>query len=112
MTTQEATMEPEDILSVTKELLAEYRKTNDLAVGLSRLVRDTHEVVSDIHVLVNSEKTAALERELGSTRRELILLKELGRPEKVIQATEKTIEELEQTLRERGEAQKRVDDSG
>jgi hypothetical protein len=105
-------MEPEDLLSVTKELLAEYRKTSELTVGLSRLVRDTNQVVSDIHMLVNSEKTAALERELGSTRRELILLLELGRPEKVIQATEKTIEELEQTLKERAEAQKRVDDSG
>jgi hypothetical protein len=103
---------PRDLLSVTEELLAEYRKTNDLAVGLSRVVRDTHEVVSDIHMLVNSEKTAALERELRSTQRELILLKELGRPQNVIEATEKTIEELETTLGERDTAQKRVDDSG
>jgi hypothetical protein len=105
--------ESEDtLLSVTKELLTEYKKATEVNVGLSRIVRETHQVVNDIHVLVNSEHTAAVQRELNATRRELILLKELGRPVNVIETTEQTITELEQTLQERDAAQKRVDASG
>lgn len=102
--------EAADLLAVTKELLAEYKNFGGMVVGISRTVRQVSEVISDIHILVNSEKTAALERELRSARRELLLLKELGRPEKTIRVTQQVIIELEQTLKERSAAQKIVDE--
>lgn len=111
MTTQRPS-EAADLLEVTKELLEEYKNFGQLVIGISRTVRETSEVLNDIHILVNSEKTAALERELNATKRELILLRELGRPEKVIQEAEKTIAELRQTLRERAAAQRQVDAGG
>ena len=99
----------DELLAVTREMLAEYRKATELMVGSSRMIRETSEVVRDIHVLVNSEKTASIQRELNSARRELILLTELGRPEKVIKATEAAIEELERTLVEREAADRRLE---
>jgi hypothetical protein len=91
------------------QLLEEYKRSSDATVSIVRETRATFDVVNDIHTLVNSEKTAAIQRELSATKRELILLKELGRPASVIEATESVIRELEVTLAEREAAQAKVD---
>jgi hypothetical protein len=86
-------------------LLAEARRIPDVSQGVTEIA----EIVSDIHTLVNSEKTAGIQRELASTQRELLLLEELGRPASVIQAARDRIQELQETLSERDSAQAKVD---
>lgn len=75
---------------------------------------DQVQVTSDvIHTLVNSDKTAAMQRELDATKRELVMLREINRlheqagaspaPEALatIDFTERRISELTEELEER-----------
>ena len=61
-----------------------------------------------IRVDVNSNMTAAKQAELDATRRELLLMEELGRPIATLDKTKVRIAELEAQLNDRLEAATRV----
>jgi hypothetical protein len=86
-------------------LIGELRRS----VVIEDTVAEMAGIIQEIHLLVNSEKTAGFERELSATKRELLLLEELGRPASVIQETKTRIQKIEETLSERASAQAKID---